>query len=57
MPMFKKHRGRIPLQGRIRSEFQCLIKYGQNSNVRKDMVRLLIFTKIGAEFQFKEGYD
>ena len=37
--------------GRIRSEFQYLQKWGQNSSVRKDMVRVAMFTKIGPEFQ------
>ena len=42
--------------GRIRSEFQYLQKWGQNSNASKDKVRIPIFTKMGAEFQCKEGY-
>ena len=42
---------------RIRSEFQYLQKLAQNSNVRKDKVRILIFAKIEAEFQCKEGQD
>ena len=40
---------------RIKSVFQYLEKWGKPSNVRKDKVRVLIFTKIGAEFQCKEG--
>ena len=40
---------------RIRSVFQYLEKQGKTSNVRKDKVRVLIFTKIEAEFQCKEG--
>ena len=36
---------------RIRSEFQYIQKWGQNSNVRKDMVRVTMLTKIGLEFQ------
>ena len=37
--------------GRIGSEFQCLTKYGQNFNVRKDKIRIPMFNKIGPEFQ------
>ena len=37
--------------GRIRSEFQCLKKQGQNSNDRKDKITMPMFTKIGPEFQ------
>ena len=36
---------------RIRPEFQYLQKRGQNSNVRKDKIRIAMFTKIGPEFQ------
>ena len=34
-----------------RSEFQYFQKWGQNANLRKDMVRVAMFTKIGPEFQ------
>ena len=33
--------------GRIRSEFQYLQKWGQNSNASKDKVRIPVFTKMG----------
>ena len=35
-----KERGRNPVLERIRSEYQCLQKWGQYSNVRKDKVRI-----------------
>ena len=37
--------------GRLRSEFEYLQKCGQNFNVRKDMVRVVMLTKMGPEFQ------
>ena len=37
--------------GRIRSEFQCLVRYGENSNVWKDEARIPMFGKIKSEFQ------
>ena len=33
--------------GRIRSQCQCLQKKGQNSNVRKDKIRIPMFKKKG----------
>ena len=42
--------------GRIRSEFQYLQTWGQNSNASKDKVRIPIFTKMGAEFPCKIAY-
>ena len=40
---------------RIRSQFKSLQKKGQHSTLRKDQVRIPMFTKIGEEFQWKEG--
>ena len=46
--------------GRIRSEFQCLVGYGENSNVWKDKaripmfgnkIRIAMFGKLKLEFQ------
>ena len=37
--------------GAIRAEFKCLKGYGQNSNVWKDKLRILMFEKTGSEFQ------
>ena len=37
--------------GRIRSEFQCLVTYGENSNVWKDKARIPMFGKIKSELQ------
>ena len=42
---------RIPLFGRIRTEFQCLEGYGQNANVWKNQVRIPMFARIRSEFQ------
>ena len=39
---------------RIRSEFQYLQKWGQNSNASKDKIRIPIFTKMGAEFHVRK---
>ena len=35
--------------GRIRSEFECLERQGQNSNVWKDRARIPMSGKIGQE--------
>ena len=40
---------------RTRSEFQCLEGLGQNSNVWKDKVRILMFGRIGSKFQGLKG--
>ena len=37
--------------GRIRSEFQCLVRYGENSSVWKDEARIPMFGKIKSELQ------
>ena len=39
----------------IRSEFQSLKRYSQNSNVWKDKDRTPMFAKIRTEFQCLEG--
>ena len=36
---------------RIRPDCQCLVGYSKNSNVWKDTVRIIMFGKIGPEFQ------
>ena len=41
--------------GRIRSEFQCLVRYGENSNVWKDTARIAMFGKIKSELQCLES--
>ena len=40
--------------GRIRSEFQCLVRYGENSNVWTDTARIPIMGPIRAELQYLE---
>ena len=41
--------------GRTRSEFQCLVRQGQNFNVWKDRARIAMFQRIRPEFQCLEG--
>ena len=41
--------------GRIRSEFQCLERYGRNSNVRKDKARNAMFGRIRSESKILDG--
>ena len=41
--------------GRIRSEFQCLVRYGENSSVWKDTARIPMFGKIKSELQCLES--
>ena len=37
--------------GRIKSEFQCLVRKNENFNFSKDMIRLAKFGRIRPEFQ------
>ena len=46
---------KISMLGKIGSEFQCLERSGQNSNVWKDMVIIPKFGRIGKELQFLKG--
>ena len=41
--------------GRIRLKFQCLERYGQNSNVWTDKFRIPIYGQIRSEFQCLDG--
>ena len=49
--MFGNIKVRIPLFGRIRTEFQGEERKGLNSNVWKDKNRILMFGRIRSEFQ------
>ena len=42
------------MSGRIRSEFQYLVRYGENSSVWKDKARIPMFGKIDSELQCLE---
>ena len=43
-------KARISVFGRIRLEFQCLERYGQNSNVWTDKFRIPMYGQIRPEF-------
>ena len=55
IPMLGKIRLEFQCFGGIRSEFQSLKRYSQNSNVWKDKDRTPMFAKIRTEFQCLEG--
>ena len=41
--------------GKIRTEYQCFERQGQNSDVWKDKTRIVMFGKIRPKFQCLEG--
>ena len=43
--------------GRRSSELQWLKKFGQNTNIWKDKIRILTIKQTGLEFHCLEGYD
>ena len=44
-----KNKVRIPMFGRIRLEFSCLERDGQNSNVRKEKNTVPMFERIRSD--------
>ena len=52
-----KDKVRIPMFGRIRLEFSCLERYGQNSNVRKEKDTIPMFERIRPDCQCLVGYS
>ena len=43
------------MSGKIRPEFQCLEREGDNYNVWKDRARIPMFARIKPGFQYLEG--
>ena len=48
---------KIPMFGRIRSEFECLEKQQKNSNISKNSIIVQLLKSIRYEFQCLKGYD
>ena len=47
----RKEKNTVPVFKRIRPDCQCLVGNSTNSNLWKDTVRIIMFGKIGPEFQ------